>query len=679
MIHSPGLQVVRFWAPLIALCVAVNGASAQAVTSFTVVNADTGADIATVLNSATVSIATTPRINIRANTSGTVSVVFTDSGGGGRTDNVAPFSYKGNSGPVYNPWSPAAGTYVINARPHAGSGGSGTAGTTATITLTVVGTTPPPPPGAISRSEAARFLAQATFGPTDADISRLQALGYSAWIDEQLTTARSETHRACFEAVARVIKANDQEVISCVWKSAFTGQDQLRLRMAYALSQIFVVSLDNGDVDDDDRAVAAWADGLAEHGLGNFRSLLQHVSLHPVMGLMLSHLGNQKADAATGRVPDENYAREVMQLFSIGLDVLNADGTPATDANGARKPTYTPADVSALARVFTGWSWACPDAPKPNCFRYGENNDRRYADRGFMPMINYSTYHSPEAKSFLNVNIPANTSADESLRLALDGLYRHANVGPFIGRQLIQRFTTSNPSPAYVRAVAEVFNNNGSGVRGDMKAVLKAVLMHPEARIVSNTSGKVREPVLRLSAFVRAFPHSSRSGRYSIEITDNPGTALGQAPLHALSVFNFYRPGYVAPGSQSALNNMTAPELQILNETSAAGYVNFMRDSISRGVGFPAGEELPRRDLIADYSAELALAADVPALVERVTSRLTYGFMSAARRTEISNAVSGIALPGAGSSASQIDAAKRSRVHAAILLTVSTPEFVVLK
>jgi uncharacterized protein (DUF1800 family) len=672
-----------------AVCAAMSWlpqwAASQTVSSFTVVNADTGADIATFASSGTVSIASTPRINVRANASNVKSVVFTD-GGSSRTENTAPYAYKGNSGPIYAKWSPAVGTYVINARPHAGSGGSGTAGATASLTLTVTGAAPPPPPPPppvandkpANRNEAARFLAQATFGPVDADIDRLMTIGYSAWIDEQFATPRSGTHQAFFETLN---DGNDKEVVAAFWKNALTGRDQLRLRMAYALSQIFVISLEDGDVDNYDRAVAAWLDMLNAHSFGNYRDLLQSVSVNPMMGIYLTHIANQKADAATGRVPDENYAREVMQLFSIGLVELNPDGRARTGSNGAALETYTPADVSELAKVFTGWSWACPVSSDRGCFLRGESNNgnREYSDRDLRPMVAYPDYHSVEAKSFLGTTIPAGTSAGESLRIALDRLAAHPNVGPFIGRQLIQRFTTSNPSPAYVSAVASAFNNNGSGVRGDFKAALKAVLLHPEARLVGDTSGKVREPVLRLAAFMRAFPHRSVSGKFDMDVTNNPGTALAQAPLHSPSVFNFYRPGYVAPGTQSAARNLAAPELQLVNETSVAGYVNYMRDSISAGVGRSAGSSLNGRDLQGDYSAELALATDVPALVDRVTTRLAYGAIGATRRTQIINAVSSIAIPGGGSSQNQINAAKRQRVNTAILLTVAAPEFVVLK
>ncbi len=665
------------------VCLAPAWASAQTVTSFTVFNADTKADIVTFTPSGTVAsgtvlITNTPRINIRANASNVKSVVFSD-GSSTRTENTAPYTYKSTSGAGSSAWSPAVGTYVINAKPFASSGGTGTAGAPVTLTLTVAGSLPPVATDKpATRDAAARFLAHATFGPVDADIDRLRAIGYSAWIDEQFATPRGETHEAFFNTLR---DGNDKEVGSAFWKSALTGKDQLRLRMAYALSQIFVISLEDGDVDNYDRAVAAWLDMLNTHSFGNYRALLESVSLNPMMGLYLTHIANQKADATSGRVPDENYAREVMQLFSIGLVQLKTDGSPLTGSNGAVLETYTPADVSELAKVFTGWSWACPVPEDKGCFLRGKssNGDREDPKRDLKPMVPYRDYHSTEAKTFLNKVIAPGTNARDSLLIALDHLAAQSNVGPFIGRQLIQRFTTSNPSPAYVAAVASAFNNNGVGVRGDFKAVLKAVLLHPEARVATDTSGKVREPVLRLSAFMRAFAHRSVSGKFEMEVPNSPATALGQAPLHSPSVFNFYRPGYVAPGTQSAARNLVAPELQIVNETSVAGYVNFMRDSISAGVGFAAGSGLTRRDLQGDYSAELALATDVPALVDRVTSLLTYGAVGVARRSAIINAVTSIAIPGGSSSAALVNAAKRQRVNAAILLTMTAPEFVVIK
>ena len=544
----------------------------------------------------------------------------------------------------------------------------------------------PPPPAAVerpaTRADAARFLTQATFGPTETDIDRVLAIGYAAWIDEQLALPTSNRHRAHWDTRDAEIKAanssqsaGQDQVLESFWKQALTAPDQLRQRWAYALSQVFVISMADDAVGNNTRAVAAWLDMLGDQGLGSYRQLLETVSRHPMMGTYLSHLRNQKADPRTGRVPDENYAREVMQLFSIGLVNLNEDGSAqSTD-------TYTPADISGMARVFTGWSWACPDWPDNGCFFNGSVSGSSDPDRGFKAMLGYPQYHSIEEKRFLGTVIPAQTQSDPtaSLAVALDTLAAHPNVGPFIGRQLIQRLVTSNPSPAYVRDVSRAWANNGSGVRGDLKAVVKAILMHPEARTMGDTSGKVREPVLRLSAYLRAWGHTSDTGNFRVGNTDNPGTALGQTPLRSPSVFNFYRPGYVAPGTASAQRSLVAPELQIAHETTAAGYVNYMRDNVASGVGAfngtVGGVALNRRDLQADHTADLALAEDVPALVDRVLGKLTYGDTSALR-TEIVSAVGSIAIPAlTATNQNTVNAAKRSRVNAAVLLVLASPEY----
>ncbi len=559
-------------------------------------------------------------------------------------------------------------------------------------------TAPTPPPAPVvekpaTRDDAARFLTQATFGPVDADIDRLMAVGYAAWIDEQFAKPAT-SHRAYWQTRDAEIKAanannsaGQDQVLESFWKQAVTAEDQLRQRVSFALSQIFVISMVDNNVADNPRAVAAWMDMLGEQGFGNYRQLLESVSRHPMMGVYLSHLRNQKADTRTGRVPDENYSREVMQLFSIGLVELNDDGTPRSTA-GSTVDTYTPADISGLARVFTGFSWACPDWPDNTCFFNGTNNGNSDPDRSFKAMLGYPQYHSVETKTFLGTTIAAQTTSDPaaSLARALDTLAGHANVGPFIGRQLIQRLVTSNPSPAYVRAVAQAWANNGSGARGDMKAVVKAVLMHPEARQRSDTTGKLREPVLRLAAYLRAFPHSSDTGYWRVGNTDNPGTSLGQTPMRSPSVFNFYRPGYVAPGTGSAAGNLVAPEMQITHETTAAGWVNYMRDNVAAGVGQNNGTVngvvLNRRDVRPDFSAELALATDPVALVDRVAGKLTYGSAGSVLKTEISTAVAGLAIPAlnsGGTNQAAIDTAKRTRVNAAVLLMLASPEFQVQK
>ena len=559
----------------------------------------------------------------------------------------------------------------------------------------------PPPPVVVekpaTRAEAARFLTQATFGPVDADISRVMAVGYAAWIDEQLALP-ALSHRSHVEARDAEIKAanatssaGQDQVFETFWKQALSGPDQLRQRTVFALSQIFVISMVEDNVANNPRAVAQWLDMLGSDGLTTYRQLLESVSRHPMMGTYLSHLKNQKADPRTGRVPDENYAREVMQLFSIGLVELNENGSARTaggTSGAASIDTYTPADISGLARVFTGFSYACPDWPDSNCFFSGISNGNSDPDRSFKAMVGYPQYHSTEEKRFLSAVIPVQTTSNPnaSLSTALDTLAAHANVGPFIGRQLIQRLVTSNPSPTYVRDVARVFANNGSGVRGDMKAVVKAVLMHAEARQRSDTSGKVREPVLRLSAFMRAFPHTSDTGYFKVGSTDASATALGQSPMRSPSVFNFYRPGYVSPGSGAASRSLVTPEMQIAHETSAAGYVNFMRDNVASGVGqfngTVAGVVRNRRDLQGNFTAELAASTDAAALVDLVLSKLTYGYTTgnttAALRTEIVTAVGTIAIPALNANLgnqTSVDTAKRARVNAAVLLVLASPEF----
>jgi uncharacterized protein (DUF1800 family) len=554
------------------------------------------------------------------------------------------------------------------------------------------GSTPAPPtetPSELpaSRAEAARFLTQATFGPTEAETDRVMSLGYRAWIDEQFAKPQV-SHRAAWDTAQAAAKALDPNadigqdgVLSSFWKQAIAGDDQLRQRTAYALSQIFVISMQDGTVGDNPRAAAAFLDILGDKGFGNYRELLEAVSMHPMMGVYLSSLRNQKADPRTGRVPDENFAREVMQLFSIGLHELNADGTAKLSA-GQPIETYTASDIGGLAKVFTGWSWACPEWPDNSCFFNGSANNSSDPDRSFKAMLGYPQYHSSEEKKFLGVTLSAQTQSNPqaSLKSGLDALYNHANVGPFIGKQLIQRLVTSNPSPQYVTAVAAAFDNNGAGVRGDMKAVLKAVLTHPEARTVSDRSGKLREPVLRLSAFLRAFGFTSDSGYYRVGNTDNAGTQLGQTPMRSPSVFNYYRPGYVPPGTQAGAAGLAVPEMQITHETSAAGYVNYMRDNVAQGVGQTNGGSFNRRDLRPDFTAELALADKPSELLDRVSNKLMAGSMPAALKAEIQGAVEKIVIPTlTATNQAQVDAAKRNRVNAAIFLSLVSPEFQIQK
>jgi uncharacterized protein (DUF1800 family) len=476
------------------------------------------------------------------------------------------------------------------------------------------------------------------------------------------------------------------------WQQAVTGRDQLRQRVAFALSQIFVVSFADSNVSQYPRGMASYYDTLAAHAFGNYRDLLQAVTLHPMMGIYLSSMRNQKEDPATGRVPDENYAREVMQLFSIGLYQLNPDGTRKLDAAGDPIETYTMADIQGLAKVFTGWSWyAGPNLADRTRTRFFGGNAN--PEREWRPMQAYNRhaantdFHSPAAKSFLGKTIAAQTTPDPeaSLKEALDHLFQHPNVGPFIGSLLIQRLVKSNPSPAYVARVAAAFDNNGAGVRGDLKAVVAAVLLDPEARTLPAagevSAGKLREPVLRLSHWMRAFNARSTSGRFlGIDNTDDPATRLGQTPLRSPTVFNFFRPGYTPPNTSLAEQSLVAPELQIAHEVSVAGYLNYLQ-------GWVTFNPTSTRDVRQDYTRELELvdqpsAAQPTDLIERMNLLLMGGQMSESLKTALVTAVAGRTIPaptrnGSGqvTNQAQIDAARRDRVAIAVFLTMAAPEY----
>jgi len=539
-----------------------------------------------------------------------------------------------------------------------------------------------------SRADAARFLTQASFGPTSGEIDALMAQGYSAWVDRQFTLPAA-SHRAWWEARDAAIRAvdpnasaNQDQVWESFWRQATTGEDQLRQRVAFALSQIFVISALDGNIGNQPRAMAAWLDMLGARAFGSYRQLLEDVALHPLMGFYLSHLRNQKADPVNGRIPDQNFARESMQLFSIGVLRLNPDGTPLL-VNGAPVESYGSADVAGLSHVFTGFSYAC-GATNNACFFNGSTGGVSDPDRFFKPMKAYPQFHSTEAKSFLGVTIPQQAVADPqaSLRIALDTLAAHPNVAPFMARQLIQRLVTSNPSPQYVRDVAAVFDNNGAGQRGDLRAVVRAILLHPQAQVSGNSAGKLREPVLRLSAYLRAFPHTSDTGFFRVGNTDSPTSSLGQTPLRAPSVFNFYRPGYVAPGSQSAAAGLVAPEMQLLNESSVSGWVNTMRDNLNSGVGqfnnTVNGVALNRRDLQRDWTAEMNLATQPAVLTASVADKLLNGRASAVLVNEIATAIAKITIPAlnaGGTNQAAINTAKFNRVKSAVLLVLASPEF----
>ncbi|AYM77002.1 DUF1800 domain-containing protein [Janthinobacterium agaricidamnosum] len=541
-------------------------------------------------------------------------------------------------------------------------------------------TVPPPPlttpPAAkvttFTRQQASRFLGRATFGPNIAAIDALAASDSNAWFQYQFSRPQS-LHRKYLDAKfppadTTASKALPQNFYESFWQQAVGGDDQLRQRTAFALSEIFVISTQNEAVWPHVRGVASYYDMLGQHAFGNFRTLLQGVATHPMMGLYLSHLRNQKESAT--RTPDENFAREIMQLFTIGLYQLNADGSLKL-SGGKPIDTYSRDDVSGLAKVLTGWSWAGPDQAANRFF--GSVAD---PDRDWKPMQNYTAFHSTGEKRFLGVSISGATTGEADLAQALDTLFNHPNTGPFFGRQLIQRLVTSNPSPAYVGRVAAAFANNGAGVRGDMQAVLRAVLLDPEALAPAGTTlrtGKLREPLVRLGNWMRAFNAKDAASQYRIYYLSDPLTGLGQNPMNAPSVFNYFRPSYVPPNSPLAAASLVAPEMQITAEPSVTGYLNFIQDAISGGVGENASVK-------ADYAAELALADQPAALLDRVDLLLLAGNMSTKLRGTILSTVNSVPIPAAtGSNAAQVNLARTYRVRLAIFLSMASPEYLVQK
>lgn len=537
-------------------------------------------------------------------------------------------------------------------------------------------------PEPISEEEAVRFLAQASFGPTPADISRLQAMGYSKWIDEQLSIPSSlPTHVQLVEASASAraaAKPDATDVTYSWWTHAVKDNLQLRQRVAFALSEIFVIST-SGDLVDKGRMVASYMDMLTRDSSSTYRALLEDVAMHPAMGIYLSHRGNRKEDLGTGRVPDENFAREVMQLFSIGLYELNTDGSVKL-SNGQPIETYNSNDVKGLAKVFTGFSWNWPTAQSAlvwwKCFwRTTECND---ANQDISSMSGYEQEHSTSIKQFLGVTVDAQSTANPqlSLRTALDRLANHPNTAPFISKQLIQRLVTSNPSAGYVSDIAQVFKATG----GNIGQVVKAILLHAEARHSnpSDSTGKLREPVLRLAHLMRALPHTSdtyseqaaasRIPYYPIAETDDPGVALGQTPMRSPSVFNFFRPGYQPAQTNLGNQGLVSPEMQITTETTVVGYANFLATILNDGFG-KWNSTARINDVRFDLSAFEALADQPQQLVTAVGKRLL--------GTDVPTEVANQAITAITAMANRTASDKRKRAQAAVLLVAVSPSFIV--
>ena len=488
--------------------------------------------------------------------------------------------------------------------------------------------TPPPAPPALpgglpSQTDAARFLRQASYGPTTADIAYVQQNGYDAWLNNQFNTPQTSMNALLTSWQNQGQSIYKDQLWSSWWAMTCISPDQLRQRVNFALSELFVVSMNSSDLDSKLFPMSHYYDTLGKDAFGNYRDLLVDMTLNPCMGLYLTMRGNTKANPATGTVPNENYAREIMQLFSIGVNKLQPDGTLMLDANGLPIATYVQSDVVGMARVFTGWDY----------YQSGTLTDYPIPD-GINPMTLIPWRHETGTKAILNgVTIPANQDGNTDLQQAIDVLFNHPNIGPFVSRQLIQKLVCSNPSPAYVYRVAQVFANNGSGVRGDMKAVIRAILMDYEARsttmLTQQGYGKLNEPMLRVAAVMRGFNAYSSGAQHMwyCDITDGD---LAQSAMYAVSVFNFYMPGFIQPGPL-AQAGLVAPEFQITNETSSMTVQNFLRNGIYGG--FKWG------DIKLNLANEQALSSDPTGLVDHVALILCAGNINATVRQIIINQV----------------------------------------
>ncbi|MCC6592454.1 MAG: DUF1800 domain-containing protein [Xanthomonadales bacterium] len=584
--------------------------------------------------------------------------------------------------------------------------------------------------GPFNDEDAARFLAQSTFGPTDADIARLRQLRYAAWLDEQFNAAAT-SQMAYYNWVDDVLDENTgTTTLREGWFLAALGgpdpqnnliihRDQLRQRVAFALSEIFVVSDQNALLSQFPNGLSWYYDVLVNNAFGNFRTLLEQVTLSPAMGVYLNMLGNPRANLAQNVHPDENYAREVNQLFSIGLVMLNADGSPQLNG-GQPVPTYQQAVVKHFAHVFTGWNWS--DCDSGNFLDCGP--DWTTGANFETPMAAFPDWHDNGTQAGNDIPVKqllsypgavnggvlaAGGTPQSDLAFALDNIFRHPNVGPYIGKQLIQRLVTSNPSPAYVARITAVFNDDGSPahVRGNLKEVVRAILLDPEARYghlrQPETFGKLREPLLRLTHFWRAMGARHHCGRtYSVggvtyHYQNQPyryagyvtawgtsdsiyGSGVAQAPLNAFSVFNFFQPDYAPPGEVAAAG-LVAPEFQLHTDTLVANSTNSTAGkSFGLDIAIACDPDEDIGDVKIDRAQDAALAGnanggpgDPPTrLIDAYNLRFLSGQMTPFMRQTLLTALNPV------SSADGPDW-RFQRIHRALLLIQTSAEYMVQK
>ncbi len=553
-----------------------------------------------------------------------------------------------------------------------------------------------------SLKETARFLTQATLGANYEEIKHAALLGIDEWLEEQFSKPIT-FHKSHFDNIVekyveeakaeirnRLFVPRDERIIEIPfvygryawWETVMNSEDHLRQRMALALSEILVISILSDDLFFYPLSQVDYYDLLLKHAFGNFGDLLYEVTLHPSMGIYLSHAGNVKADPEINRFPDENYAREVMQLFSIGLFELNPDGSRVLDENGEPISTYTNKEITEFAKIFTGLDllWELEDQ---EFVRRIPAINRGEMFRHFMEMDDDE--HEPGEKQLLNGKVvPGGQTGLEDISDAIDNLFNHPNVGPFIGRKLIQRLVTSNPSPEYINRVTAAFNDNGSGVRGDMKAVIKAILLDQEARdmeMMDNINhGMLREPFIRYVSILKVFNAQTRNG-----VFHNAGfqveEMMRQHVLTSPSVFNFFLPDYSPKGPISDAG-LVAPEFQITTSTTAITSINFMEEVVVNGAlndiyelyediegGMnPVVAILKNRKYFARFNLqeEVELAEDLDALIDRLDLVMVYGNLSDETKQIVKDAIS------------QFDE-KEEQVRFAIFLISISPEYTILK
>tara|TARA_B100001250_G_scaffold328122_1_gene292524 strand:- start:2294 stop:4291 length:1998 start_codon:yes stop_codon:yes gene_type:complete len=547
----------------------------------------------------------------------------------------------------------------------------------------------------VNQTEAFHFLNQATFGATESEANSLSSTDLEAWIEDQFLKPASlydqilldressiDSSLSTFQHQRRLL-----ELFKGLWiKNAVLAEDQLRQRVAFALSEIFVVSMLDPDLSIRAHLISDYYDLLVSSAFGNYRDLMEDVTLHPAMGLFLDHLSNEKPDTSKNIRPDENYARELLQLFTIGLVDLNIDGTVQRDSEGVPLQSIDQSIIEGFAHVFTGWhfdksSWS------------SANNDlaagaQKNSYRNIKPMKSFNNYHDKGEKKLLNGTVlSANNTGSADLKSALDNIYAHPNLAPFVSYRLIQRLVKSNPSKEYVGRVANIFNNNGSGDKGDLKSVIKAILLDQEARTINEsdlTAGKLKEPILRATQLWRAyglkdleFDNTGKGGYIFRGFYGNRDIldVFGQGPLQSPSVFNFFSPFYSPPGEISN-QSLVAPELEIATEYQNTNILNFFwrqtfnynsQKTINDIEVNYGGDKIisSLADFAIDIDEEVALASDTTSLINRAAAKLLGGNISDDLKSSIKDVID------------QYTDEPDRQVSIAIYLIVTSPEFTV--